>query len=60
MLSELDMNDVDITSYANDAKEMLLENLMERKSKCLPKKIRDNIAENFKQWEDTKNGAKIL
>lgn len=60
LLSELDMNDVDITSYAKDVKEMLLENLMERKSKCLPKKIRDNIAENFKQWEDTKNGAKIL
>lgn len=51
VLSELKKEDIDIAAYARDVKEMLLTNLMERKTKCLPKKVRDNLDEAFAEWE---------
>lgn len=51
VLTEITMNDIDIESYSRDVKEMILDTLLPRKSKCLPKKIKDNIDLEFSKWE---------
>lgn len=58
VLSDITMNDIDIPTYALDVKEMIIDTMLDRKSKCLPKKIKDNIAEVFAQWE-IDNGTNV-
>jgi hypothetical protein len=50
VLSEIDKTEINVGAYSRDAKEFLMTMLMERTTKCLPKKVRDNVDECFEEW----------
>lgn len=58
VLDDIHKSDLDLETYALDVKEMILDNIVERKTKCLPKKIRENIGNAFTEWEK-ENATKI-
>ena len=58
VLSDIDKSELDLDSYISDAKEMILDMLLKRKSKCIPNEILDDIEGSFAKLEE-ENATKI-